>query len=224
MWLSELFFPHRCIICGYHISDKHAFLCTYCYIDIPYAHNGDGTENRDTKLCGLQCVKHLFSVFYYDKNSEYSKLIHQLKYRNQPEIGLFLGKMIGETIQKHSFSENIDCIIPVPLHPKKEKLRGYNQCSWIAKGVHQYIEKPIVENLLYKTKHQVSQTKKSAEEREISVQNIFHLTDHSTQYHNKHILLIDDIVTTGATLRACLHALEDIPNMTITVVTAGTTL
>lgn len=224
MWLSELLFPRRCIICGYRTTDKHSFLCTYCHIDIPYVNNGDGTTHIEEKLYGLACVKNLFSVFYYDKNSEYSTLIHHLKYHNQPEIGLFLGQMIGQIITKYPFSKSIDCIIPVPLHPKKEKLRGYNQCLWIAKGVKQYVDKPIVENLLYKTKHQISQTKKSAAEREVSVQNVFQITDTAFQYRNQHILLIDDILTTGATLRACLHALENVPEIKVSVVTAGTTL
>jgi ComF family protein len=147
-------------------------------------------------------------------------LIHELKYKGNKEAGVFLGQQLGETIKDAPLFQGIDYLIPVPLHPKRERQRGYNQSLMIAQGIHEVTGIPIGDKYLVRGIYTETQTHKTAEERFKNVKDIFevHFAD---ELKGKHVLLIDDVLTTGATLESCAHQLEAIPGITISAATAA---
>jgi ComF family protein len=151
-------------------------------------------------------ISYAASYYTFHKGSQFQKLIHKLKYHNKKEIGIVLGRHFGESLKKSAFFKDVDLIIPVPLHPKKEKIRGYNQAHMIAIGLGQSMQKPIETENLIRLVHTESQTRKSKLERWKNVDRIFDIRS-TDSLCNKHILLVDDVVTTGATLESCAHAI-----------------
>ena len=147
-------------------------------------------------------------------------LIHQLKYKGNKEAGVFLGQQIGESIKEAPLFQGIDFLIPVPLHPKREKQRGYNQSLMIAQGIHEVTGIPIGDKHLVRVVYTATQTHKTAEERYKNVKDIFEIR-FPKELEGKHVLLIDDVLTTGATLESCAHQLETIPGIKISVATAA---
>lgn len=137
------------------------------------------------------------------------KVIHQLKYAGKKEIGRALGRIMANEMQESNFFDGIDLIIPIPLHPKRLRERGYNQSEWIAKGISDITHLPILTTAVQRTKHIESQTHKTPFERWENVQNIFYCNS-PEDLENKHILLVDDVLTTGSTATACMESLSNI--------------
>ena len=145
-------------------------------------------------------------------------MIHALKYEENKEVGIYLGKQIAYEIGESEFLKHIDYIIAVPLHPKKEKLRGYNQSMCIAKGIQEIMKTEIDSTTLQRTVDTESQTKKNKYSRWVNVGEVFQITD-VEKLKNKHILVIDDVVTTGSTLESCAHTLQQIKGIKVSIVT-----
>ena len=160
-------------------------------------------------------LKAATAFLFFSKQGKVQNLMHALKYRQQKNVGIYLGKLLGQDLLKSPLYENLDYIIPVPLHPKKLNIRGYNQSMMIAKGISEGYGTEIFHGLK-RNLHSPSQTKKSRYERWENVRDIFHLVD-SHLLEDKSILLIDDVITTGATLEACAKLLEDVPNIEISI-------
>jgi ComF family protein len=160
------------------------------------------------------------ACFFFAKTGKVQHLIHQLKYKGNKEAGVFLGQQLGESIKEAPLFQGIDYLIPVPLHPKREKKRGYNQSLMIARGIHEVTGIPIGDQFLVRAIYTETQTKKSSEERFKNVKDIFEL-HHADELESKHILLIDDVLTTGATLESCAHKFENIPGIIISAATAA---
>lgn len=154
------------------------------------------------------------SLFRFEKGSKYQHLLHLLKYKGLKKVGIFLGNLLGAEIQDSSFAK-IDYIIPVPLHKKREKQRGYNQSEVIAQGVSMIINKPINTELVFRCKYTQSQTSKKRFERWENMENVFSLSEEAELLSNTTILLIDDVITTGSTLEACAELLLTIPGVKI---------
>jgi ComF family protein len=165
-------------------------------------------------------IENATSFFSYKKGSNYQHLIHFIKYKGLKELGFETGRKFGLILSDSDIYNIIDVIIPVPLHPKKEKKRGYNQSEWIASGLAQSMQKPISINNLIRNLHTSTQTQKNRFERWQNVENIFTVND-ANEFKNKHILLVDDVVTTGSTLEACAFELLKIENVKISIVTLG---
>ena len=144
--------------------------------------------------------------------------MHQLKYKGKKEIGVYIGKLYGEDLKKSPFYSNIDVIIPVPLHPKRKRRRGYNQSEMFARGLAEVFAKPYDIKTLVRTFASETQTKKSRFRRWENVKEIFALKNYQ-HLINKHILLVDDVVTTGATLEACAAMLLNIPGVKVSIAT-----
>jgi len=144
--------------------------------------------------------------------------MHQLKYKGKKEIGIYTGKLLGDHLKKSVFYSDIDVIIPVPLHPKRMRKRGYNQSEMFARGLAEAFAKPYDIHTLVRTYASETQTKKSRFRRWENVKEIFALKDHQHMI-NKHILLVDDVVTTGATLEACANMLLQIPGVRVSIAT-----
>lgn len=217
--LLDLFFPNLCLICGEGLVSGEEQLCLKCLSKIPKT-NYHLTEDNpvEKRFWGKVRIESASSYFFFHKGSDFQRLIHELKYRGNKEIGIILGKYAAaELIQSDSFS-SVDMIIPVPLHKKKYAKRGYNQSSQIGIGISKVMGKPLVVNSLFRKIESTTQTKKSVYERFENTRGIFELKNPS-EVAGKHILLVDDVLTTGSTIEACIHALQQAENVKVSVFT-----
>lgn len=204
--LLNLIWPATCQACGERLFKTEEAICTNCLTQLPRTNYHLWAENDFHKLFwGRIPVMYATALYLFEKESPYRKLIHKLKYKNMPEIGIVLGREMGFEIKDSVFNE-IDLIIPVPLHPKKKKMRGYNQSDMIAKGLSEGMDKPWRADILKRDTHTTTQTRKGRYERWENVNSIFSINP-QTSVHDMHILVIDDVVTTGATLESCVAEL-----------------
>ena len=165
-------------------------------------------------------LKAVTSCYFFSKAGKVQHLIHELKYKGNADAGLFLGQELGKSIKEATLFQGIDYLIPVPLHPKKEKKRGYNQSMVIARGIAEVTGIPIGDKFLLRSVNTATQTHKTKEERWQNVKDIFELR-HPEQLEGKYVLLIDDVLTTGATLEACALILSVVPGITISCATVA---
>lgn len=172
---------------------------------------------------GRMPVEHAASAFYFNKDSLLQHLIIQLKYHNNQTAGLFLGKLLGNIIFNAQRFNDVDVIVPLPLNEKKLFKRGYNQALLLAKGVAEILNKPLIENAVKRVLFTETQTQKDRITRWQTMENVFTVADESA-LHNKHVLLIDDIVTTGATLESCGIVVLKIPNTKLSICTLAYTI
>jgi len=208
--LIALFYPNTCIICRENLLKEEECTCTLCLYKIPKTDCFKHQENSVSKLFwGRVQLQNAVALYHFQKEGSVQKLIHELKYEGGKRTGIFLGKQLGYAIKESISFSDIDCIIPIPLHPKKEKLRGYNQSKYIAKGVHEILGIKVNTRSLIRTENTDSQTRKKRFSRWENMMNSFALK-RVKEIKNTHILLIDDVVTTGATLEACAHKLLEI--------------
>lgn len=205
---TELLYPNLCPACSNHLIENQK-LCFECEANLPLTDFHLHNENEITeKFDGRILIENGGALFRFTKSGRVQELIHQLKYRGNSEIGIHLGRMYGEILKENNAFETVDLIIPVPLHPKKEKQRGYNQSDMIAQGMAQTLFIPWQRDILIRTEYTTSQTKKSNFDRFENVKKAFAISNPNL-LKNKHILLVDDVLTTGATLEACaLNLLE----------------
>ena len=158
------------------------------------------------------------SFFYYHKGSDFRHILHQLKYGGRKDLGEIMGRFMAAELATTDFFEGIDVIIPVPLHPRKRRARGYNQSEWIARGVSQVVGLPVDVSSVIREKHTDTQTRKSTYERWENVDGIFRLR-HPENFVGKHVLIIDDVLTTGSTTTACADVFHEVEGVRISVLT-----
>jgi ComF family protein len=204
-----LFFPHYCLACSEPLVKGEEMLCTRCILDLPKTnYHFDKTNPIKERLIGRIEVENAIAFLKFNKKGSVQHLLHQLKYNNQPEIGITLGMIYGKELMDAQVLRGYDFLIPVPLHPSKERRRGYNQSTKFAEGLGLLLNIPVEDKLMVRTKATVTQTKKTRVERWENVKSVFELTD-TSQIKNKSILLVDDVVTTGATIEALAQKLID---------------
>lgn len=221
--LIDLLFPPTCVVCKHSLRQQEQYICIECLRKMPYTRLSLTEPTiADKKFWGLCKVEKVYSLIYYEKGSPYNQLIQSLKYHNQYKLGLLLGTLLAQRLPL-SFFESIDEIIPLPIHPKKQKQRGYNQAEWIAKGIQQIVQIPIRLDRVYKIVHNTSQTRKGVYERRMNVEQVFQVDPAIQELHHKHILLIDDVLTTGATLCSCCQALQESVDVNISILTFALT-
>ncbi len=158
------------------------------------------------------------ALYYFNRKSPIQKALHRLKYQNQAEIGVRLGNVFGRLLKQSPFYQELEGIVPVPLHPKKEQLRGYNQSAMLAKGLADALQIPVMTSVLIRTAFSDSQTRKKRMARFDNVQEVFALK-HTDRIRGKHLLLVDDVLTTGATLEACGKVLLEVPSVQLSMAT-----
>lgn len=219
--LINLLFPRTCAACGTPLLEGETTVCTTCRFLMPKT----GYENNPNNplaqnFFGQMPFNAVSAEFFFSKSGRVQHLIHGLKYHRCRENGIFLGQEIGKSLLQAPDYQGIDYLIPIPLHPKKEKIRGYNQSHVIAEGVSEILNVPIAEHCLVRSVFTDTQTKKSREERWQNVKDIFKLEKPEKLSH-KHVLLIDDVLTTGATLMSAGKALSQVDGIKISVVTAA---
>ena len=219
----ELFFPKICAACGNNLIQSEKILCTECNYKLPKTnYQIDPNNNKICKLFwGIVDISYATSYFHFFKGSKYQKVIHKFKYNGVQKIGFELGKDFGYVLRDSIFSE-IDYIIPVPLHPIKFRRRGFNQSEIIANGISKSLNKKVLNKILIRKVHTDTQTKKTIEERRKNVESVFGIKNPHI-IANKHILLIDDVITTGSTLSSCAKEILKIKNTKVSIATLAVT-
>ncbi len=214
----HLLFPHICCGCGSDILSEKNALCMRCLEAMPETNFELYPGNPVEKLFwGRLQLFAATGQFYFTKESLMQHLMHQFKYKGNRELGLQLGRIMGEQIQR-SGRFRADALVPLPLFPAKEKRRGYNQAAVLCEGIQKVLNIPLLDKVIIRPQHTETQTKKGRIERWKNMEGKFILTDPGPLSH-KHILLIDDVATTGATLEACGMELMKAENMTLSVAT-----
>ena len=213
----HIIFPHNCANCDSDTLHQDSFLCSRCFALLPATGFFDVANNPVEKLFyGRVRVESAASGFYFNKHSIIQNLISQLKYHGNKESGIFLGNQIGKYLNESDRFNSVDVIVPVPLNILKEKKRGYNQSLIIAQGITQEFKRPILNDLILRSSNTESQTKKSRSARFQNMQNVFEINKNISMDF-KHILLIDDVITTGATLESCCLVLQSINGIKISI-------
>ena len=219
--LINLLFPRVCAACGNILLESEDTVCTTCRFLLPKTGYENYPDNPLAQMFyGQMPFNAVMAEFFFSKTGKVQHLIHGLKYHRCRENGIFLGQEIGKTLLKAADYQNIDYIVPIPLHPKKEKIRGYNQSHVIAEGISEIMNIPIAEKCLVRSVFTDTQTKKSREDRWKNVKDIFNIENHE-KLERKHILLVDDVLTTGATLMSAGKALMQIDGIKISVATVA---
>jgi ComF family protein len=217
----HLFFPHICVGCGTDLLDKESTICIRCMDTMPETQFELHTNNPVEKLfAGRVNLVAASAQFYFTKESLMQRLIHQFKYKNNKELGWQLGKIMGHQL-KRSNRFYADALIPLPLFPAKERKRGYNQAKLLCQGIAESLSVPILDNVVIRPHHTETQTRKGRIERWINMEGKF-IVQRPELIQDKHILLIDDVVTTGATLESCGNELLAAENVRLSIATLCT--
>lgn len=221
--LMHLFFPHYCMGCFTDLRSRHQLICPICDYHLPLTGFADLNHNPVEKIFwGRLSATSATAAYYFTRNTLMQELIFSLKYQQKKEVGYWLGKKLGNTLLYSHRFQSIDCIIPLPLHKEKELQRGYNQAALIAEGIGQVLHKPVYQLAVTREKFTQSQTRQSRDNRWLNMQNIFHVNQPQLLM-NQHCLLVDDVITTGATLEACGKSLLQVPGCQISIATVAYT-
>lgn len=218
--LLHLVYPEQCLCCGKELSNSEQQFCFICHNELHYTNFEHYQEASvvDQLFWGRLNLENVFSLLYYKENSQSRKILHHLKYGDRPDLATAMGEIIGEHIVDHKNFEDIDVLIPVPIHRKKRYIRGYNQSEEIAKGIQNKSAIPVDFNFVSKDVFHESQTKKNKFQRWDNVQNTFYVQD---QLHDsvKHIAIVDDVLTTGSTIETLIHAIQAKHSIKLSVIT-----
>ena len=205
--LFSLFFPNFCFGCKDGLLKGEEILCTRCLGELPKVNYLSMQDNPlVNRFVGRVPVQYGWSLLKFQKTGIVQNLLHELKYNNHPEIGERLGKVLGVRLIELGLKSEIDFLIPVPLHKNRKRVRGYNQSAMISKGLSDVLEKPFSDEVMVRTSSTKTQTKKSKIERWENVSNAFQVVKQGA-INGKRVLLVDDVVTTGATTEACARSL-----------------
>ena len=213
--LSRLLFPRTCVVCGDVLVEGERFLCSGCLGGLPLNEGMD--EGADEEMRGDLGIENFFWLFRYDRVSDYHRLVHAVKYRSNRELGVWVGRMLGERMGN---ANGIDCVIPVPLHPKRERERGFNQAFLIGTGIAEVLGIRLEPDRLRRVVNTPSQTGLEREQRTGNVANAFQLGN-VEGLEGCHVLLVDDVMTSGATIRACMAELCKIRGIRVSVACLG---
>jgi ComF family protein len=202
----HLFFPRLCVLCRTPLIQEEKQICLNCLCDLPLTDFPAGEENPVFRLfMGKVDIAGATAWLHYEKGAKVQRLIHSFKYYNNKSLAYQLGRQMGLSLQAY-ISQEIDLLIPVPLHRKRQQKRGYNQSEWICRGLASVVPIPVCTNSLQRRMASGTQTNKSLYDRWVNVQHLFALNDeHGLE--GKHILLVDDVVTSGSTLCICAETL-----------------
>ena len=215
--LKELLFPRYCKVCKRRLMHSEQHLCIHCLLELPRTHYEREPNNLLMQhFMEWPEVLRATAYFYYYKEGKYSTLIHHLKYKDHPEVGTYLGRIAATELKASGFFDGIDLIIPVPLSKERYRKRGYNQCDYISKGISEVTSIDMCTSSIERIVNTDTQTAKGRMDRWKNAEGIFRVKDDTT-LKGKHILLVDDVATTGATLHACISALLTVPGVRVSV-------
>ncbi len=216
--MLSLLFPRLCYACGNNLLRNEKLICTECYILIPrtsyHLERGNPVEQLFWGRCRIEKAA---AFSFYSKESRIRKLIHNLKYKGVKEIGFELGRIYGVTLSDSDFLDEVELIIPVPLHKSKKRTRGFNQSDLISDGLSEVTGLPVDRKSLERITKTATQTRRSRYERWINVEGIFNVAD-LENIRGKHILLVDDVITTGSTIESCTSELLKAEGVKVSVI------
>jgi len=204
--ISGLLFPRVCVCCEVVLNSFEKHLCLTCHADLPIMSQVISANPLNRIFNGKIKLENATSYLEFENGSKTQKIVHELKYNNNPQLATYMGKLMGLALKQLYKDLNIDIIVPVPLHYVKSIKRGYNQAEKIANGLSGILGPTLHNDMIKRVKRTSSQTKKTRYERWMNVSSVF-LIESKTNYHPKHVLLIDDVITTGATIEACAACL-----------------
>ena len=215
----RLFYPKTCAACGNELLSTEKAICFSCLNDLPLT---DFVQYEDNpvakKFWGRAAVQHAASIFYFRKESRIQQIFHELKYLDNQMVGVELGKIAANELTKASWIHEIDFILPVPLSDKKLYQRGYNQSEKIAEGISDVLKIPCLPDALIRHKHTQSQASLTLKERIENVKDAFSLKC-PEKLKGCHVLLLDDVMTTGSTIESCIQTLQQAESISISVLT-----
>jgi ComF family protein len=215
----HLLYPELCVACGKEMPAGDACFCFKCQLKLSASDMYLVRENEFTnRLWGRLNVESGAAMYYFARKSPIQHALHQLKYHNKPEIGVKIGRLFGHKLKSSDAFKSVEAIIPVPLHPKKERLRGYNQSAMFAQGISEAMDIPVLNKVLLRRTFTETQTKKKRMERFKNVDDVF-VVNKPALIEGKHLLLVDDVLTTGATLEVCGQALFTVPETKLSLAT-----
>jgi len=217
-YIIDLFFPKVCAGCHTILITNETVFCTVCRHELPLTqYHLDSKNEAVKKFYGKIAIEHASALLYFNKKGIVQELIHNLKYKGHEEIGTVLGNWYVEDLKELVLETPFDIVIPVPLHPKKFRERGYNQVTTFGKALAKGLKIDYNDAVLYRKKYSKTQSKKNLIGRSDNIENIFDVI-FTEENQNKHFLIVDDVLTTGATLEACSKALLKIPGAKISIV------
>jgi ComF family protein len=215
----HLFYPHLCIGCSSDLLHEKNLLCLKCIDNLPHTNFAQHANNPVEKIFwGRLTITASHSEFYFSKESLIQHLIHQLKYKNNKEIGVYLGELMGKSLLNSNRFQTVDYLIPLPLYPDKEHKRGYNQATIICNGISSVMNIPVLKNNIIRQRFTETQTRKHRTERWENVEGSF-VVKNADAIKGKHLLLIDDVITTGATLESCGQAIMKTEDVKLSIAT-----
>lgn len=217
--LLDFLFPRFCTVCGRRLAQSEQSVCAGCLATIPrILYKGGDEHGRIERLFwGRVPIERATCGLRYDLE-EVRRLVHHFKYYQQPHVATDIAAVLADELRSTDFFDDIDALVPMPLHRKRLRTRGYNQCDYIARGLQRVTGIPIVKNVLIRTKDNPSQTRLTGFQREENVKDIFAVR-HPAALKDKHILLVDDVMTTGSTLLSAMNELQNISGIRLSVFT-----
>ncbi len=219
--LLGLFYPRLCLACHENSPAREEWLCLECQFRLPYTNYHLDRDNPFTeRFWGRVPLESGAALFHFLKKGRAQSLIHHLKYAGKPEVGLLLGRQYGRMLRESPHFHTVDGIVPVPLHPRKQHQRGYNQSARFAAGLAEAMDRPWIKHALIRTTYTETQTRKSRLERFENVRHAFAIRE-PEKLTGKHILLVDDVLTTGATLEACGLQILNLQGCRLSMATIG---
>jgi ComF family protein len=219
--LGNLFYPRLCLACADNQPPRHALLCVACQLQLPRTDYHLYQENTLTeRFWGRVPLISGTAMYHFVKGGRAQHLLHQLKYEGKKDIGTLLGQWYGKELINSPWYRSVDAIVPVPLHPRRERQRGYNQSDVFAAGLAQSMHIPWIKTALARKIHTDTQTRKGRLDRFGNVAEVFEVR-RPNLLQDKHLLLVDDVMTTGATLEACANGLLQVPGVTLSIATIG---
>lgn len=223
--LLHLVYPSICLTCEKELSKSETEICFFCRDQLKFTAFEQSTEihELDKRFWGRCRLESTFALLYFEQEGAVQEILHQIKYKGKQKLGHEMGRMTGEKLAENSKYADIDCLVPVPLHPKKQHQRGFNQSEQIALGIWEHTKTPVNTTLLTRAIHAESQTRMGKFGRWDNISEAFRV-DKTAAAQLRHIALVDDVITTGSTLEACIRAIhKELPDLKISVISLAVT-
>lgn len=220
--LLDLIAPRLCVVCGRRLAPSERVICAVCNLHLPRTgYQLSAYDNPMARLFwGIIPVERVAALFFYEAGSRTSNILYDLKYHDRPEIGREMGRLMAREFMETGFFEGIDLIVPLPLARKRQRQRGYNQSMELARGISEATSLPIYNRIVRRASFVKSQTQMRRQERQENVEGAFELKDPAS-VHGRHVLLVDDVITTGATMTACARELLKAGDVRLSLLSLG---